>query len=94
VRAFAAYAVLPVPAALAPLVALAGRGLLTLQQQEQLAGGCPGPEAQPRSRPVRHRPGLFAYSVRLPGPAGPGDQLIAFLGRHPPLRAAPGPSTA
>ena len=37
------------------------------------------------------RPGPFAYSVRLPGPAGPGDQLIAFLGRHPRLRAAPGP---
>jgi uncharacterized protein (TIGR03086 family) len=40
------------------------------------------------------RPGLFADPVRLPGPAGPGDQLIAFLGRHPRLRAAPGPATA
>jgi hypothetical protein len=40
------------------------------------------------------RPGLFAYSVRLPRPAGPGDQLIAFLGRYLRLRAAPGPSTA
>jgi hypothetical protein len=30
----------------------------------------------------------------LPGPAGPGDQLIAFLGRHPRLRAAPGSATA
>jgi uncharacterized protein (TIGR03086 family) len=40
------------------------------------------------------RPGLFAGPVRLPGPAGPGDQLIAFLGRHPRLRAAPGPATA
>jgi uncharacterized protein (TIGR03086 family) len=28
------------------------------------------------------RPGLFADPVRLPGPAGPGDQLVAFLGRH------------
>jgi uncharacterized protein (TIGR03086 family) len=34
------------------------------------------------------RPGLFAGPVRLPGPAGPGDQLIAFLGRHSRLRAA------
>jgi uncharacterized protein (TIGR03086 family) len=40
------------------------------------------------------RPGLLADPVRLPGPAGPGDQLIAFLGRHPRLRAAPGPATA
>jgi uncharacterized protein (TIGR03086 family) len=38
------------------------------------------------------RPGLFTGPVRLPGPAGPGDQLIAFLGRHPRLRAAPGPA--
>jgi uncharacterized protein (TIGR03086 family) len=29
------------------------------------------------------RPGLFADPVRLPGPAGPGDQLVAFCGRHP-----------
>jgi uncharacterized protein (TIGR03086 family) len=42
----------------------------------------------------RTRPGLFADPVRLPGPADPGDQLIAFLGRHPGLRAAPGPATA
>jgi len=40
------------------------------------------------------RPGLFADPVRLPGPAGPGDQLIAFLGRHPRMRAASGPATA
>ena len=40
------------------------------------------------------RPGLFADLVRLPGPAGPGDQLIAFLGRNPRLRGAPGPTTA
>jgi uncharacterized protein (TIGR03086 family) len=40
------------------------------------------------------RPGLFAGPVRLSGPAGPGDQLIAFLGRHPRLRAAPGSATA
>jgi uncharacterized protein (TIGR03086 family) len=40
------------------------------------------------------RPGLFAGPVRLPGPAGAGDQLIAFLGRHPRLRAAAGPATA
>jgi uncharacterized protein (TIGR03086 family) len=31
------------------------------------------------------RPGLFADPVRLPGPAGPGDQLVAFLGRQPRL---------
>jgi uncharacterized protein (TIGR03086 family) len=29
------------------------------------------------------RPGLFADPVRLPGPARPGDQLVAFLGRQP-----------
>jgi len=29
------------------------------------------------------RPGLFADPVRLPGPACPGDQLVAFLGRDP-----------
>ena len=29
------------------------------------------------------RPGLFADPVRLPGPACPGDQLVAFLGRRP-----------
>jgi hypothetical protein len=40
------------------------------------------------------RPGLFADPVRLPGPAGPGDQLIAFLGRHPGLRAEAGLATA
>ncbi|HWG64403.1 MAG TPA: hypothetical protein VG253_22160 [Streptosporangiaceae bacterium] len=40
------------------------------------------------------RPGLFADPVRPPGPAGPGDQLVAFLGRHPRLRAAPGPAGA
>jgi len=31
----------------------------------------------------RTRPGLFAGPVRLPGPACPGDQLVAFLGRQP-----------
>ena len=40
------------------------------------------------------RPGLFADPVRLPGPACPGDQLVAFLGRQPrpkprPVLAAP-----
>jgi uncharacterized protein (TIGR03086 family) len=40
------------------------------------------------------RPGLFADPVRLPGPAGPGDQLVAFLGRQPrPRPAAPKPGT-
>jgi uncharacterized protein (TIGR03086 family) len=29
------------------------------------------------------RPGLFAAPVRLSGPACPGDQLVAFLGRQP-----------
>jgi uncharacterized protein (TIGR03086 family) len=33
------------------------------------------------------RPGLFADPVRLPGPACPGDQLVAFLGRQPRLLA-------
>jgi uncharacterized protein (TIGR03086 family) len=38
------------------------------------------------------RPGLFAGPVRLPGPACPGDQLVAFLGRQPRLAVAPEPS--
>jgi len=33
--------------------------------------------------PLGARPGLFAAPVRLPGPARPGDQLVAFLGRRP-----------
>jgi hypothetical protein len=40
------------------------------------------------------RPGLFAGPVRLPGPASPGDQLVAFLGRQPRPPAAPGPGSA
>ncbi len=38
------------------------------------------------------RPGLFASPVRLPGPACPGDQLIALCGRQPhrPARAPRG----
>ena len=36
------------------------------------------------------RPGLFADPVRLPGPACPGDQLVAFLGRQPCPPARPG----
>jgi uncharacterized protein (TIGR03086 family) len=43
--------------------------------------------------PPGTRPGLFADPVRLPGPACPGDQLVAFLGRQPRL-AAPGPGSA
>jgi hypothetical protein len=39
-------------------------------------------------------PGAVRRPVRLPGPAGPGDQLIAFPGRHRRLRAAPGPAGA
>jgi hypothetical protein len=31
----------------------------------------------------RTRLGLFADPVHPPSPASPGDQLIAFLGRHP-----------
>ena len=34
------------------------------------------------------RPGLFAGPVRLTGPACPGDQLVAFLGRQPRPPAA------
>ena len=48
----------------------------------------------PLLMPPGARPGLFADPVWLPGPACPGDQLIAFLGRHPRPRAAPGPATA
>jgi uncharacterized protein (TIGR03086 family) len=36
------------------------------------------------------RPGLFADPVQLPGPACPGDQLVAFLGRQPRWTGAPG----
>jgi uncharacterized protein (TIGR03086 family) len=40
------------------------------------------------------RPGLFAAPIRLPGPACPGDQLVAFLGRRPQPSdtSAPGPT--
>jgi uncharacterized protein (TIGR03086 family) len=33
--------------------------------------------------PPGTRPGLFAGPVRVPAPACPGDQLVAFLGRQP-----------
>ena len=36
------------------------------------------------------RPGLFADPVQLPGPASPGDQLVAFLGRQPRPTGTPG----
>ena len=36
------------------------------------------------------RPGLFADPVRLPGPASPGDQLVASLGRQPRPPVGPG----
>ncbi len=36
------------------------------------------------------RAGLFADPVRLPGPACPGDQLVAFFGRQPHCPAGPG----
>ena len=39
------------------------------------------------------RPGLFADPVRLPGPASPGDQLVAFHGRQPHSPVAPWPGT-
>jgi uncharacterized protein (TIGR03086 family) len=35
------------------------------------------------------RPGLFADPVRVPSRLGPGDQLVAFLGRHPEPPGAP-----
>ena len=40
------------------------------------------------------RPGLFADPVPLAGPACPGDQLVAFLGREPRRPAAPRPRGA
>ena len=36
------------------------------------------------------RPGLFAGPVQVPGPASPGDRLVAFLGRQPRPPAAAG----
>jgi hypothetical protein len=33
--------------------------------------------------PRHARPGLFANPVLLRDPAGPGDELVAFLGRQP-----------
>ena len=39
------------------------------------------------------RPGLFADPVRLPSPASPGEQLVAFLGRQP-RRTSPGLGSA
>jgi uncharacterized protein (TIGR03086 family) len=35
------------------------------------------------------RPGLFADPVLVSGQCGPGDQLVAFLGRHPGRPGAP-----
>jgi uncharacterized protein (TIGR03086 family) len=35
------------------------------------------------------RAGLFADPIQLPGPACPGDQLVAFLGRQPGWTAPP-----
>ena len=40
--------------------------------------------------PRATRAGLFADPVPVPALAGPGDRLVAFLGRHPRLPAAPG----
>ena len=40
--------------------------------------------------PRAARAGLFADPVPVPGPACPGDRLVAFLGRQPRLPAAPG----
>ncbi len=40
------------------------------------------------------RPGLFADPIRLPVPACPGDQLVAFLGRQPRPPAAPAHGSA
>ena len=32
---------------------------------------------------VTGREGLFGTPVRVPAQASPGDQLVAYLGRHP-----------
>ena len=40
--------------------------------------------------PRATRAGLFADPVPVPALAGPGDRLVAFLGRQPRLPAAPG----
>jgi uncharacterized protein (TIGR03086 family) len=39
--------------------------------------------------PPEARPGLFGPPVPLRGPAGPGDHLVAFLGRQPCPAATP-----
>ncbi len=40
--------------------------------------------------PRATRAGLFADPVPVPALAGPGDRLVAFLGRRPRVQAAPG----
>jgi uncharacterized protein (TIGR03086 family) len=44
--------------------------------------------------PAGTRHGLFADPVRVPRTAGPGDRLVAFLGRRPPLLWGDGHSAA
>jgi uncharacterized protein (TIGR03086 family) len=44
--------------------------------------------------PAGTRHGLFADPVRVPRTAGPGDRLVAFLGRRPPLLWGDGHSPA
>jgi len=55
-------------------------------QGRAVPGAIAGPLARVQGQLVVDRQGLFASPVIVPPQAGPGDQLIAFLGRDPSAR--------
>jgi hypothetical protein len=80
-------------------------GAIATGAVSEASAPCPGPGPDPVARlrgqavllPIApllispgRRAGLFAGPVALPGPACPGDQLVAFLGRQPRPAAASG----